>query len=138
MFEFYVLSLLYNTNTLRNILMMLGTNVEQDKMLSTRMTTVAGDIFFFFFFFFFLLAFLFFFKKTFSSFFFSLSVLDFFKCLRLIYNLFHTYNSDTRCWKLLKKEIFFTTFVKKIRFLPQKESNKIRFKLIFLLTENII
>ena len=32
MFEFNSLSLLCNTNTLRNILMMLGTNVEQDKM----------------------------------------------------------------------------------------------------------
>ena len=31
-FEFYFLSLLCNTNTLRNILMMLGTNVEQDEM----------------------------------------------------------------------------------------------------------
>ena len=31
-FEFYLLSLLCNTNTLRNILMMLGTNVEQDEM----------------------------------------------------------------------------------------------------------
>ena len=32
MFEFDFLSLLRNTNTLRNILMMLGTNVEQDEM----------------------------------------------------------------------------------------------------------
>ena len=31
-FEFDVLSLLCNTNTQRNILMMLGTNVEQDEM----------------------------------------------------------------------------------------------------------
>ena len=31
-FEFDFLSLLCNTNTLRNILMMLGTNVEQDEM----------------------------------------------------------------------------------------------------------
>ena len=31
-FEFYFLSLLCNTNTLRNILMMLGTNIEQDEM----------------------------------------------------------------------------------------------------------
>ena len=31
-FEFDFLSLLCNTNTLQNILMMLGTNVEQDKM----------------------------------------------------------------------------------------------------------
>ena len=30
--EFDFLSLLCNTNTLRNILMMLGTNVEQDEM----------------------------------------------------------------------------------------------------------
>ena len=30
--EFDFLSLLYNTNTLRNILMMLGTNKEQDEM----------------------------------------------------------------------------------------------------------
>ena len=33
MFEFDFLSLLCNTNTLRNILMMLGTNVEQDEMM---------------------------------------------------------------------------------------------------------
>ena len=32
-FEFDFLSLLCNTNTLRNILMMLGTNVEQDEMM---------------------------------------------------------------------------------------------------------
>ena len=32
MFEFDFLSLLCNMNTLRNILMMLGTNVEQDKL----------------------------------------------------------------------------------------------------------
>ena len=32
-FEFGFLSLLCNTNTLRNILMMLGTNVEQDEMM---------------------------------------------------------------------------------------------------------
>ena len=32
MFEFDLLSLLCNTNTLRNILMVLGTNVEQDEM----------------------------------------------------------------------------------------------------------
>ena len=31
-FEFDFLSLLYNTNTLWNILMILGTNVEQDDM----------------------------------------------------------------------------------------------------------
>ena len=31
-FEFVFLSLLCNTNTLRNILMMLGKNVEQDEM----------------------------------------------------------------------------------------------------------
>ena len=31
-FEFDFLSLLCNMNTLRNILMMLGTNVEQDEM----------------------------------------------------------------------------------------------------------
>ena len=31
-FDFDFLSLLRNTNTLRNILMMLGTNVEQDEM----------------------------------------------------------------------------------------------------------
>ena len=31
-FEFDVLSLLCNTNTLQNILMMLGTKVEQDEM----------------------------------------------------------------------------------------------------------
>ena len=31
-FEFDYLSLLCNTNTLRNILMILGTNVEQDEM----------------------------------------------------------------------------------------------------------
>ena len=31
-FDFDFLSLLCNTNTLRNILMMLGTNVEQDEM----------------------------------------------------------------------------------------------------------
>ena len=31
-FEFDFLSMLCNTNTLRNIMMMLGTNVEQDKM----------------------------------------------------------------------------------------------------------
>ena len=31
-FEFDFLSLLCNTNTLRNILMMLGTDVEQDEM----------------------------------------------------------------------------------------------------------
>ena len=31
-FEFNFLSLLCNTNTLRNILMILGTNVEQDEM----------------------------------------------------------------------------------------------------------
>ena len=31
-FELYFLSLLCNTNTQRNILMMLGTNVEQDEM----------------------------------------------------------------------------------------------------------
>ena len=31
-FEFDFLSLLCNTNSLRNILMMLGTNVEQDEM----------------------------------------------------------------------------------------------------------
>ena len=31
-FEFDFLSLLCNTNTLRNTLMMLGTNVEQDEM----------------------------------------------------------------------------------------------------------
>ena len=33
MFEFDFLSLFCNTNTLRNILMMHGTNVEQDKMV---------------------------------------------------------------------------------------------------------
>ena len=33
-FEFDFLSLLCNMNTLRNILMMLSTNVEQDKMIS--------------------------------------------------------------------------------------------------------
>ena len=39
-FEFDFLSLLCNTNTLRNILMMIGTNVEQDEMtLLSRMTT---------------------------------------------------------------------------------------------------
>ena len=32
-FEFDFLSLLFNTNTLPNILMMLGTNVEQDEMI---------------------------------------------------------------------------------------------------------
>ena len=32
-FEFDFLSLLCNTNTLQNILMMLGTNVEQDQMM---------------------------------------------------------------------------------------------------------
>ena len=32
-FEFDFLSLLCNTNTLRNILMMLGTNVAQDEMM---------------------------------------------------------------------------------------------------------
>ena len=32
MFEFDFLSLLCNTNTLRNILMMIGTNVEMDEM----------------------------------------------------------------------------------------------------------
>ena len=32
-FEFDFLSLLCNTNTLRNILMMFGTNVEQNKMI---------------------------------------------------------------------------------------------------------
>ena len=44
MFEFNYLSLLCNTNTLWNILIILGTNVEQDemKMLHTRMTTLAG------------------------------------------------------------------------------------------------
>ena len=53
MFEFDFLSLLCNTNTLRNILMMLGTNVEQDEMMWTRMTTLArlggggGHVFFF-------------------------------------------------------------------------------------------
>ena len=31
-FEFYFLSLLCNTNTLMSILVMLGTNVEQDEM----------------------------------------------------------------------------------------------------------
>ena len=39
-FEFDFLSLLYNTNTLRNILMMLGTG--RDDVLRTRMTTQAG------------------------------------------------------------------------------------------------
>ena len=62
MFEFDFLSLLCNTNTLRNILM-LDTNVEQDEMMCCvqKMTTVAGsgggggggDIFLFFSFFFF-------------------------------------------------------------------------------------
>ena len=33
MFEFDFLSLLCNMNTVRNILMMLGTNVEQDEMI---------------------------------------------------------------------------------------------------------
>ena len=44
MFEFDFLSLLCNTNTLQNILMMFGTNVEQDEdaVLCTRMTTLAG------------------------------------------------------------------------------------------------
>ena len=43
MFEFDFLSLLCNTTTLRNILMLLGTNVEQDEMtLRTEMTTLAG------------------------------------------------------------------------------------------------
>ena len=51
-FEFDFLSLLCNTNMLRNILMMLRTNVEQDEMTCcmTRMTTLAGlggDICFF-------------------------------------------------------------------------------------------
>ena len=32
-FEFDFLSLLCNTNTIRNILMMLGTNVEQNEMV---------------------------------------------------------------------------------------------------------
>ena len=32
-FEFDFLSLLCNTNTLQNIMRMLGTNVEQDKMM---------------------------------------------------------------------------------------------------------
>ena len=32
-FEFDFLSLLYNMNTLWNILMMLGTNVEQEEMM---------------------------------------------------------------------------------------------------------
>ena len=59
-FKFDFLSLLCNMNTLRNILMMLGTNVEQDEMtycvLRTRMAGL-GDIFSFFFS-----------KKTFSRF----------------------------------------------------------------------
>ena len=33
MFEFDFLSLLCNTNTLQNILMMLGTNVEQEEVM---------------------------------------------------------------------------------------------------------
>ena len=74
-FEFDFLSLLYNMNILRNILTMLGTNVEQDVMTCTRMTALVGwsggggdicccffrknffyfqNVFFFFFFFFFL------------------------------------------------------------------------------------
>ena len=53
MFELDFLSLLCNTNTLRNILMMLGTSVEQDNdVLRSRMTPLAGlwggHLFFFF------------------------------------------------------------------------------------------
>ena len=44
MFEFDFLSLLCNLNTLWNILMMLGTNVEQDEMTCCR---IEGDICFF-------------------------------------------------------------------------------------------
>ena len=44
-FEFDFLSLLCNTNTLWNILRLLGTNVEQDidGMLHSRMKTLAGS-----------------------------------------------------------------------------------------------
>ena len=45
-FEFDFLSLLCNTNTLRNILMMLGNNVEQGEMTCC----VQGDNFFLIFF----------------------------------------------------------------------------------------
>ena len=42
MFEFNFLLLLCNMNTPRNILIMLGTNVEQDKMMCSRTIPVAG------------------------------------------------------------------------------------------------
>ena len=44
MFEFDFLSLLCITNTLRNILMMLGINVEQDKMSVAYMNGNSGGI----------------------------------------------------------------------------------------------
>ena len=56
MFEFDFLSLLYNANTLRNILMMLCTKVEQDK--NDNSGGIDGGRAFLFFFF----------LKTFSSF----------------------------------------------------------------------
>ena len=65
MFEFDFLSRLCNTNTLWNILMMLGTNVEQDEMTCCIFDNCGGigggHLLFFFFFCFFLFLFFFFF-----------------------------------------------------------------------------
>ena len=113
-FEFDFLSLLCNTNTIRNILMMIGTNVEQDEMMCCvqewQLWRDWGDIcflllfFFFFFVFFFFLVFL----KT-NLFYFFFFFFFFFFCFFFCF-------LEENWWTGIKQEVIKSVFfVKKWR-----------------------